>query len=95
MLTLSSNYIQKSGAVFTATEIEGQPELWNEVLDSFTQHQDDIHSFLHKAYKEIDNIILTGAGTSAFIGLSLQGAFFSQHENRYTGNCYNRYCFKS
>lgn len=76
MLTLSPTYIRENGAIFTATEIEGQPELWNEVLDSFTQHQNGIHSFLQDAYKEIDTIVLTGAGTSAFIGLSLQGTFF-------------------
>lgn len=76
MLTLNSDHIRENGAIFTATEIEGQPKLWNEVLDSFARHQNDLHTFLQRAYKEIDNIILTGAGTSAFIGLSLQGVFF-------------------
>jgi len=76
LLTLSSNYIRENGAIFTATEIKGQPALWNEILDNFIQHQDIIHSFLLNAYKEVDNIILTGAGTSAFIGLSLHGTFF-------------------
>jgi len=76
LLTLSPNLIRENGAIFTATEIEGQPELWNQVLDDFTQYRNAIHTFLQDAYKEIDNIILTGAGTSAFIGLSLQGIFF-------------------
>jgi len=76
LLTLSSNYIRENGAIFTATEIKGQPALWNEILDNFIQHENTIHSFLQNAYKEADNIILTGAGTSAFIGLSLHGTFF-------------------
>ena len=60
LLTLSSNYIRENGAIFTATEIKGQPALWNEVFDNFIHHQNTIHSFLQHAYQEVDNIILTG-----------------------------------
>ena len=76
MLTLTQDYLQERRAVYTASEIEGQSQLWKEVFDSFIKHTDAINTFFQEAYKEVDNIILTGAGTSAFIGLSLQGAFF-------------------
>ena len=76
MLTLTQDYLQERRAVYTASEIEGQSQLWKDVFDSFIKHTDAINAFFQEAYKEVDNIILTGAGTSAFIGLSLQGAFF-------------------
>jgi tagatose-6-phosphate ketose/aldose isomerase len=76
LLTLSQDFIHENGATFTASEIEGQPELWNDVLADFNQHHQTINPFLTNAYKEVDSIILTGAGTSAFIGLSLYGIFF-------------------
>ena len=44
---------------------------------NFYAATDAIEKFLNNAYTETDNIILTGAGTSAFIGLSLQAHFFA------------------
>jgi tagatose-6-phosphate ketose/aldose isomerase len=76
LLTLKKDELSKKGALHTAKEISGQPELWKETVQNFYVHADTIESFLTAAYKEVDNIILTGAGTSAFIGLSLHGAFF-------------------
>jgi tagatose-6-phosphate ketose/aldose isomerase len=76
LLTLKEDYLTKKGALHTAKEISGQPELWNETAALFYSSADTIENFLNNAYAEADNIILTGAGTSAFIGLSLHGAFF-------------------
>jgi tagatose-6-phosphate ketose/aldose isomerase len=76
LLSLQENYLLKKGAQLTAKEIAGQPELWCDIEKLFFKTSDTIKKFLQTAYNEIDNIILTGAGTSAFIGLSLQGAFF-------------------
>ena len=76
LLNLKESLLIKNGAMFTAKEISGQPELWNCITNSFLQASDNIETFLQTAYSQIDNIILTGAGTSAFIGLSLQAVFF-------------------
>ncbi|MEO8712862.1 MAG: SIS domain-containing protein, partial [Parafilimonas sp.] len=76
LLNLKESILIKNGAMFTAKEITGQPELWNCIRNSFLQASDNIENFLQTAYSQIDNIILTGAGTSAFIGLSLQAVFF-------------------
>lgn len=76
LLSLEKNYLEKRGALLTASEIAGQPALWKNVKQLFFESIDDIHEFISEAFKEIDSIILTGAGTSAFIGLSLEGAFF-------------------
>jgi tagatose-6-phosphate ketose/aldose isomerase len=68
--------LEKKGALLTAREIAGQPQLWMNVVNNFYKCENEIQSFLQAAYAEIDDIILTGAGTSAFIGLSLSGVFF-------------------
>ncbi|MFT4153315.1 SIS domain-containing protein [Parafilimonas sp.] len=80
LLGLQQSYLEKKSARLTACEIAGQPELWEATEQLFLEHNSGMQSFLNRAYKEADNIILTGAGTSAFIGLSLEGVFF-----RHTG----------
>jgi tagatose-6-phosphate ketose/aldose isomerase len=76
LLSFDEEFLIQKGAILTAAEINGQPQLWNEILRIFTRSAGNIDSFLEIAYAEAGNIILTGAGTSAFIGISLQGAFF-------------------
>lgn len=74
---IQSDLLSK-GAILTAKEIANQPILWKNTRDKFNNESNEINSFLSKAYKESSNIILTGAGTSAYIGLSLQGSFFTK-----------------
>lgn len=76
LLSLDESYLKRKGAYLTAAEIAGQPALWGAIEKLFFERKDSLHAFLTYAYKEADNIIFTGAGTSAFIGLSLEGAFF-------------------
>lgn len=63
------------GALHTAREISQQPELWLKIWEGVSQNQSRLELFLNKAISNTKQIILTGAGTSAFIGLSLSGAF--------------------
>ena len=65
--------IQKS-AIHTAREIAQQPLLWKKIYQETERQKNDILAFL-KTTKDVKRIILTGAGTSAFIGLSLKGSF--------------------
>ena len=60
-----------------AKEISSQPELWKETYQSIWSQKDGIQAFLSNIFK-INNlqIILTGAGTSAFIGEILEHPFF-------------------
>jgi len=64
------------GAIYTAEEIESQPQLWKETFKSIVNSKEEIIEFLSQIYDQ-DNVqvILTGAGTSAFIGETLQGPF--------------------
>jgi len=60
-----------------AKEITQQPEVWRKTYDSLLAQKNEICSFLDNACKNKSaQIILTGAGTSAFIGEILSPAFF-------------------
>lgn len=64
------------GGVHTEREIWGQPDLWQKVYEKALKEKDSLLAFLKKATSNGDlNIVLTGAGSSAFIGLSLIGTF--------------------
>ena len=65
----------ESGAVHTAREISQQPELWQSVWTEVHRQKAGLQEFLGTALGKSRGIILTGAGTSAFIGLSLAGLF--------------------
>lgn len=68
--------LKKLGAFHTAKEINNQPDLWLKIYDQILDDRNRITDFLNDAISQVNKIILTGAGTSAFIGLSLQGTFF-------------------
>lgn len=70
---MSIPVLEQKGAVHTAREISQQPELWEGVWQEVHRQQAGLDAFLTKALKRSSRIILTGAGTSAFIGLSLSG----------------------
>ncbi len=75
-LTEDLKDLEKKGASYTAKEIFGQPTLWAQLWKTTQKHLSDIKSFLNSAYQEKDlQIILSGAGTSAFIGDVLEGVF--------------------
>ena len=68
--------LEKIGAILTASEITGQPALWQKTYQLIKEISVDLKFFLNNIYNEGDlNILLTGAGTSAFIGDVLQGPY--------------------
>jgi tagatose-6-phosphate ketose/aldose isomerase len=74
-LGIEEKVLIKRGAVNTAREIEGQPELWKKTWHKIADESGAISSFLGQTLPKVQRIILTGAGTSAFIGLSLKGKY--------------------
>jgi len=66
---------KESGALHTANEISGQPELWLKIYQQILEDKERISSYLAMALPKVSKIILTGAGTSAYIGLTLHGIF--------------------
>jgi len=60
----------------TEKEIWGQPRLWQKVYEQALQEKEYLLLFIKNALSNENlNIVLTGAGTSAFIGLSLIGTY--------------------
>jgi tagatose-6-phosphate ketose/aldose isomerase len=74
-LGFECNYLRNHGAEYTADEIVAQPQLWLKIYKQITSDKNNISSFLDEVLPEVSRIILTGAGTSAFVGLSLHGVF--------------------
>jgi D-galactosamine 6-phosphate deaminase/isomerase len=68
------------GAIHTAREIWNQPSVWASTYQKFISEKKEINSFREDVLKQCNKIILTGAGTSAYIGYSLEGTF-----QRHTG----------
>lgn len=75
-LGMSDDLLRSKGAIFTASEIAGQPDLWQKTLGCIDDQRVQIIQFLKKCFEQENlEIILTGAGTSAFIGDVLEGPF--------------------
>ena len=74
-LGFAEQKLTKYGA-YTETEIWGQPNLWYKVYEKAKSESQALASFLEVAISNANlNIVLTGAGSSAFIGLSLVGSY--------------------
>src|SRR5690625_471364 len=78
-LLLHPDYLTKElngEGAFTSAEIEQQPVTWRETWEKVIRESDQLSSFLHPLRtKKHLNIVLTGAGSSAFIGDALSGAW--------------------
>jgi tagatose-6-phosphate ketose/aldose isomerase len=73
-LYLREKDLISSGAIHTAREIAGQPDLWLKIWRLLQKESGEIEQFLAPILDDDSlNIILTGAGTSAFIGEVLCG----------------------
>ncbi|KRN27538.1 tagatose-6-phosphate ketose aldose isomerase [Lactobacillus selangorensis] len=71
MFEKSDTDLKAMGAGITTHEIEQQPELWEETVQIYKDHQSEIEAFLKKISDEnegIVRVIFTGAGTSAYAG---------------------------
>ncbi len=68
-LQLDETHLSRAGALWTAREIAQQPASWLRTQDLLRQHAAPIARFLAPLLDQQDlRIILTGAGSSAFIG---------------------------
>ena len=60
--------LEKIKAIFTATELRQQPELWRETYKLILDQKENIQRFIDKNVDENTRIVLTGAGTSDYVG---------------------------
>src|SRR5690606_9491423 len=78
-LGINLSKLEKLGGLHTAKEIVQQPQLWLDTFELLKEQKEILQTFLKKVFAHPTvKIILTGAGTSAFIGNILQGPF---HKN--------------
>jgi tagatose-6-phosphate ketose/aldose isomerase len=76
---LTSEELEKKGAQWTAREIVQQPRIWQEVERLIGSDTARVSSFLTPLLRKPElRIVLTGAGTSAFIGECLAPALSKQ-----------------
>lgn len=76
LLGIDHSMLTQGAGFNTAREISNQPELWRKVYSQVNGDKERISSFLEGALSEAGRIILTGAGTSAYIGQSLKGTYY-------------------
>ncbi len=67
---------KEKGVEYTASEINSQVGLWHDTYERFKKSHADIKSFMKESIEQNNpSIILTGAGTSEFIGYCVEGLF--------------------
>lgn len=69
LLNIDIENLKKNNAYFTAKEINQQPKLWLETVNMLRENRNKIEAYIKK--QKLDKgvrIILTGAGTSAYVG---------------------------
>lgn len=68
-LGLSPDKIEEKGAGHTVREITQQPAVWRETGETVVSYRENADAFLRPLLERSDlRLILTGAGTSAFVG---------------------------
>ena len=66
---LSPDELERLGAAHTAREIVQQPAVWRETGEILRSRREDIGAFLRPLLGRQElRVVLTGAGTSAFVG---------------------------
>jgi len=78
-LDVDTKDLELNGGYYTAKEICSQPEMWLKTFERVREEKDQIKEFLGNILDEVyPCVILTGAGTSAFIGEVLAGTVQKQ-----------------
>ncbi len=69
---ITQEKMQETLSTFTLTEIYQQPATWEKTCRQISEHKDEIQKFIDQVIKCDDyDVILTGAGTSEFVGNAL------------------------
>lgn len=84
ILGYTEDFLREKKGYFTAKEIEQQPRVWREILEVFQNGEEKINQFIART-KNIENlrVILTGAGTSAYIGKMLAPYLSKKYSRRF------------
>ena len=84
MLNYTKEELLELGAEITTREIYQQPDVWKEAFEAYQAKRDEIAAFLQDIADRHDyiKVILTGAGTSAYVGDTLVPYFKEVYDER-------------
>lgn len=84
MLDYTKEELLELGAEITTREIYQQPDVWKEAFEAYQAKRDEIATFLQGIAAKHDyiKVILTGAGTSAYVGDTLVPYFKEVYDER-------------
>ena len=84
MLHYTKEDLLELGAEITTREIYQQPDVWKEAFEAYQAKQEEIATFLQGIADKYDyiKVILTGAGTSAYVGDTLVHYFKEVYDER-------------
>ena len=84
MLDYTNEDLIELGAEITTREIYQQPQVWQTAFENYKAQSDEIVAFLNGIGKKHDyiKVILTGAGTSAYVGETLLPYFRKIYDER-------------
>ena len=84
MLHYTKEDLLELGAEITTREIYQQPDVWKEAFESYQEKREEIAAFLQVIADKHDyiKVILTGAGTSAYVGDTLVPYFKEVYDER-------------
>ena len=84
MLNYTKEELLELGAEITTREIYQQPDVWKEAFEAYQAKRDEIAAFLQDIADRHDyiKVILTGAGTSAYVGDTMVPYFKEVYDER-------------
>lgn len=79
----TEDFWKEKGGYWTAREISQQPETWKKTLAQVKNEKEDLQKFVSRITKNEDfDIVLTGAGTSEFVGNSLFPSLEKKYDHK-------------
>ncbi len=83
IFNISDEKMQATSSVFTLSEIYQQPATWKKTCAQIAACKDELQAFIDQVVKADDfDIVLTGAGTSEFVGNSLYQALNTRYNHK-------------
>ena len=72
IFNITGDKMKETSSTFTLTEIYQQPATWEKTCSQIREHKDELKKFIDQVVTRDDfDVILTGAGTSEFVGNAL------------------------
>ncbi len=83
IFNITEDKMNETSSVFTLKEIYQQPATWRKTCAQIAACKDELQAFLDQVVKADDyDIVLTGAGTSEFVGNSLFQALNTKYDHK-------------